>query len=1070
MSQAPITPVTLRGAAGELAGWQAEPPAEVAARGTVLLVPGFTGSKEDFEGMLPLLAAAGYRAVAYDQRGQWQSEGPEDVSGYTMADFVGDLQGVVDQISPDAPIHLVGHSFGGYVSRVAVVERPGRFRSFTLLASGPSSVEDIDFPPPQLVAQLVESGGQELIWQQMSAALFESGHTPPPERMEFLHRRILQTKRDNILGILHCMTEPPLKDPAALRDSGVPLLVAYGDTNDLWAPAVHEKFARALGAETVVFPGSGHVPNEDVPDKVCAALETFWKGTGMTDIDTLLAKLDLPAKIRLISGANFFRFAGEDSIGLAEMPVSDGPSGVRGEQWDERDPSVSLPSGTALAATWDRELLGEIGALIAAEARRKDVYAVLGPTINLHRSPLGGRHFECFSEDPMLTAEIADAYVRAVQAHGVSACPKHYVANDSETERFTTDVLADERTLRELYLYPFERSVAAGAWMIMAAYNSVNGVTMTENDLLDEPLKGEWGFDGVVVSDWTAVRSTAGAAKGTDLAMPGPWELWGAPLEQAVRTGEVPESAIDEKVRRILRFAVRVGALQGSPQPVPPVTDDAAQRLVREAAAKAMVLARNDGILPLGRPARVALLGSAAAEPRFMGGGSATVIPAHTTSPLEGLSEVLPVVHTPGVHLSDAMIPVPVELVTDPATGTAGLSLRYFDGDTVLDTEHRAAGSLMLFGNPNAARATAIELHGSLRADTAGEWRIGFAGVGDMTLSLDGEQVLTDTVLPEGTDPVELLLNPPQRFVTRDLAEGQQVEVLVRMVPAGGFPALGLTCAVGRPRRAADEEFAAAVELARTSEVAVVVVGTTEQIESEGYDRTTLALPGRQDELVAAVAAVNPRTIVVVNSGSPVEMPWRDDVAAVLLTWFPGQEFGAALADVLTGAREPGGRLPTTWPKAMADVPVLNTKPGADHTLPYTEGIHIGYRAWLKSGVAPAYPFGHGLGYTTWALDDLTVSGRTATVTVRNTGARRGRQVLQAYLSREHSAVDRPVRWLSGFAVVEADAGESVTATIELPKRSFQHWTDAGWAVEPGVFTLHVGTSVTDLPLTAEIG
>ncbi|GAB3204122.1 beta-glucosidase [Nocardia tengchongensis] len=791
----------------------------------------------------------------------------------------------------------------------------------------------------------------------------------------------------------------------------------------------------------------------------------------MTDaIDDLLAKLDLPAKIRLISGAGFFRFAGDESIGLAEMPVSDGPSGVRGEQWDERDPSVSLPSGTALAATWDRDLLTDIGALIAAEARRKDVYAVLGPTINLHRSPLGGRHFECFSEDPMLTAEIADAYVRAVQAHGVSACPKHYVANDSETERFTADVVADERTLRELYLYPFERSVEAGAWMVMAAYNSVNGATMTENDLLDEPLKGEWGFDGVVVSDWTAVRSTAGAAKGNDLAMPGPWELWGAPLEHAVRDGEVPESAIDDKVRRILRFAERVGALRGTPTPVPAFGEDAARQLVREAASLAMVLATNDGTLPLREPARVALLGSAAAEPRFMGGGSATVIPTHTTSPLQGLSEVLPVVHTPGVHLSENMIPVPLDLVTDPETGEPGLRLRYLDGDTVLASEHRGAGNLMLFGNPNAVQAKTIELRGRLRADLAGEWRIGFAGVGALTLTLDGEQVLDETVLPDGADPVEMLLNPPQRFVTRTLAAGEEVEVLVRMAPGGGFPAMGITCAVGRPRRSDDEEFAAAIELACTSDVAVVVVGTTEQIESEGFDRTTLRLPGRQDELVAAVAAANPRTVVVVNSGSPVEMPWRDDVAAVLLAWFPGQEFGSALADVLTGAAEPGGRLPTTWPKTIDDVPVLNTKPELDNALPYSEGIHIGYRAWLKSGVAPAYPFGHGLGYTTWELDELTVSGRTATVTVRNTGARAGRQVVQAYLSRPDSAVDRPVRWLAGFAVVEAGAGESVTATVELPKRSFEHWTEQGWVVEPGSFTLHVGTSVTALPLTAEIG
>lgn len=325
--------------------------------------------------------------------------------------------------------------------------------------------------------------------------------------------------------------------------------------------------------------------------------------------------------------------------------------------------------------------------------------------------------------------------------------------------------------------------------------------------------------------------------------------------------------------------------------------------------------------------------------------------------------------------------------------------------------------------------------------------------------------------MPDGADPVEMLLNPPQRWVTRTLAEGDELDVLIELAPVldSGLPAMGLTFAVGRPRRAADEEFAAAVELARTSEVAVVVVGTTEQIESEGFDRKDLRLPGRQDELVAAVAAVNPRTIVVVNSGSPVEMPWRDDVAAVLLTWFPGQEFGSALADVLTGAAEPGGRLPTTWPKALTDVPVVDTKPAADNSLPYTEGIHIGYRAWLKSGVAPAYPFGHGLGYTTWELSDVTVTGHTATVTVRNTGDRTGRQVVQAYLSRPGSAVDRPVRWLSGFDLVEAAAGETVTATIDLPERSFQHWTDQGWVVEPGAFTLHIGTSVADLPLTAQI-
>ncbi|MGS2811358.1 alpha/beta fold hydrolase [Nocardia sp. MW-W600-9] len=276
-TEAPIESITLRGGGGALAGWEVTPPVGTPNLGTVVLVPGFTGSKEDFEFLLPPLAAAGYRAVAYDQRGQWQSEGPDDTAGYTMADFVADLHGVVDQVSPDAPVHLVGHSFGGYVSRVTVVETPARFRSLTLLASGPSSVEDIKFPPPQLVAQVVESAGQEFLWQQMSDAMAAAGQTPSPERAEFLHSRLVQTKKANILGILRCMETPPLADPAALRDAGVPLLVAYGDTNDLWDPEVHEKFARQLQARTAVYPGVGHVPNEDVPAQVTADLVNFWK-------------------------------------------------------------------------------------------------------------------------------------------------------------------------------------------------------------------------------------------------------------------------------------------------------------------------------------------------------------------------------------------------------------------------------------------------------------------------------------------------------------------------------------------------------------------------------------------------------------------------------------------------------------------------------------------------------------------------------------------------------------------------------------------------------------------------
>ncbi|HSR24178.1 MAG TPA: glycoside hydrolase family 3 N-terminal domain-containing protein, partial [Candidatus Eisenbacteria bacterium] len=397
-----------------------------------------------------------------------------------------------------------------------------------------------------------------------------------------------------------------------------------------------------------------------------------------TPIDLLLARLDLRQKIRLISGADFWSTHAEPAVGLRRLVLSDGPSGVRGERWDERDPSISLPCGTALAATWDPELVVRIGALVAAEARRKGVDVVLGPTINLHRSPLGGRHFEAFSEDPLLTGAIAAAYVAAVQSHGVGACPKHFVANDSETDRLTVDVRVDERTLREVYLAPFERVVAAGAWLVMAAYNGVNGATMTASPLLRRPLKSEWAFDGVVVSDWTAVRSTDAAAGGTDLAMPGPAPLWGEPLEAAVRSGAVEESAIDDKVCRLLRLAARVGALEPGASPVTPDHPDA-PGLVREAAARAMVLLRNEGgLLPLDASGlrTIAVLGPNAATARIQGGGSATVVPARVVDPLSGLRAALggraSVRHAVGALSRHGLGPVDASCLAGP-----GLRIRF---------------------------------------------------------------------------------------------------------------------------------------------------------------------------------------------------------------------------------------------------------------------------------------------------------------------------------------------------------------------------------------------------------
>jgi beta-glucosidase len=711
---------------------------------------------------------------------------------------------------------------------------------------------------------------------------------------------------------------------------------------------------------------------------------------------------------------------------------------------------------------------------------------LLAPTVNLHRAPNGGRHFECLSEDPLLTGRIGAAYVRGLQAEGVGATVKHFVANDSETERFTLDARVDERTLRELYLAPFEAIVAdARPWAVMAAYNGVNGFTMTESPMVREVLKDEWGFDGVVMSDWYAGRSTEAAGNaGLDLVMPGPTGPWGDALVQAVRDGRVSEAAVDDKVLRILVLAARVGALEGIDPAGPPASPWSQAEVaaeLRATAAAGFVLTRNEGaLLPLSRAdlRRVAIVGPNAAVARTLGGGSATVFPPYAVSPLEGLRAALgpgvEVQHAPGVRAHTRIAAATPEMIDDA-------EVRFLAANgSVLGSELRRTGTFTWLGSYGEGVPTnevaAVEVHARLRAAAAGEHVVGASGLGRQRLTLDGEVAFdVQLELPPGADPAEGHMRPPQHGVAVALDEGQEVELVLHHVPpvAGAdtsFAVAGTAFQINvePPHASDDEELERAVAAATAADVAIVVVGTTEEVESEGFDRESLALPGRQDELVRRVVHANPRTVVVVNAGAPALLPWADEVPAVLLTWFPGQEFGHALADVVLGDAEPGGRLPTTWPASTDGLP--STRP-VDGTLSYDEGIFVGYRAYDRDGRTPLYPFGHGLGYTSWEYVDLASDAEGVQVTVRNMGARRGRQVAQVYASRPDSEVERPPRWLVGFASAEVDPGDEATLRIALSARSFAHWEVAAgaWRVEPGTFRLSTGPSSAEQGLVTEL-
>jgi len=745
--------------------------------------------------------------------------------------------------------------------------------------------------------------------------------------------------------------------------------------------------------------------------------------------------MDLESKVRLLSGMDGWALPNG-------IVMSDGPIGVRGVQWVGSDPSIALPSPTALAATWDVELAREVGRLLGQEARRKGVHVLLAPTVNLHRSPLGGRHFEAYSEDPLLTGAIGAAYVKGVQDQGVAATVKHFVANDSETDRFTVDVRVSEKVLRELYLAPFETIVReGGVWAVMSAYNQVNGVTMTENAWLQRDiLKGEWGFDGVIISDWFAARDTvATMLGGLDIAMPAAGSPWGEELVAAVTRGEVPESLIDDAVQRVQLLTQRVSA-----PPDLPLIDGRA--LAREVAARSFVLLSNrDNLLPLQPKGKIAVIGALARDARVLGGGSAMVFPERVVSPLEGLRGRADVTYAVG---ADPRGQLP------PAHGPQWTGLRAsFHG-----TSHTVP-LLSGFGKwmelpVEADLVTSVEISGTLTAETTGTHQLAIRGVGAFTLSANGSVLFDGEIEPDSADFAQAFLAPPERRFPLPLQAGESVAVSLRQ--RGGAALMSLTLGYGEPAGTPDEMLEEAVRVAAEADIAVVVVGTTEEVESEGFDRTTLTLPGRQDELVSRVAAANPRTVVVVNAGSPVEMPWADDVAAVLLTWFPGQEAGHALADVLFGDSEPGGRLPTTWPVRAADCPVLSTTP-VDGTLSYGEGIFIGYRAWQRSSIKPRFAFGHGLGYTTWKCSTLDTKDGHAIVTMRNTGDRPGREVVQVYVSPSTPDPSLPERWLAGFATVHAEPGESVTVDVPLSERAFQAWEDGAWRTVEGPFTYSLG-------------
>ena len=806
------------------------------------------------------------------------------------------------------------------------------------------------------------------------------------------------------------------------------------------------------------------------------------------DILARVATLTLPEKVELLTGKTHWRtYAAR--VGLRELVMSDGPTGIRGEEEDPSERSLSLPCPSAVAATWDTGLAEQAASIHGAEARRHHVDIILAPVVNIQRTPVGGRHFEFQSEDPLLSGDMACAVIGGIQGEGVGTCVKHFVGNESETMRTQYLSRIAPRPLREVYLAPFERAVKdAHAWSIMASYNRLDdGVeaapAVAHHRLLTGILKDEWGYDGEVVSDWTATKTTVEPALGgLDLVMPGPAGPWSAgQLLAAVQRGDVAEAFIDDKVARLLLLASRVGGLDGYDAPLPRrlVKPEDEAGVVRLVAARAVVvLSDATGALPVPDPASVksvAVVGPNAVDMYIQGGGSALVAPGGVHTALDAFGEAFPnAAVRVAAGASSRVTPLVADpsTVTDPVTGQPGVHMQALavDGAVLLE-ETRGETDIFWFDLPGEAKR--VRLTADLTLAEAGEHVVGLGAPGAQRFSVNG------TLAYESHDetPAGLVFlrsenrNPPFHTVAVEGPGVAHLEIEVQHFADSDWNSFVRAVIYHEtPQPTPEQQIADAVALVRDADLAVVVVGTNEAVESEGFDRGNLDLPGHQNELVEAVLDARPDAVIAVNAGAPVVLPWLERANTVLWTWFSGQEGARSLADVLSGRTEPTGRLPWTLPASYGDVPVPDGLPvGDDLLIDYTEGIHVGYRGWLRAGKQPARPFGFGLGWTTWRYGNPVVSQDGDDVTVRvevtNTGPRAGHETVQAYLEAlGETAVERPVRWLAGFTGVDAGPGQTVTATVTIRQRAFETWDDntKAWVAPPGKYRVVVAHDLLD--------
>ncbi|WP_081680868.1 glycoside hydrolase family 3 C-terminal domain-containing protein [Cellulomonas sp. URHD0024] len=835
-------------------------------------------------------------------------------------------------------------------------------------------------------------------------------------------------------------------------------------------------FRRAAAAAVAAFSVLAAATLVAAPAAVAAGEP--WTNTSLTPearADLLVAAMTTAEKLTMLHGGTSCGYAGcidaNTRLGIPALHLQDGPVGPG----DGFTGVTQLAAPVAGAATWDTALMRQYGDVIGAEQKGKGTNVQLGPTVNIIRDPRWGRAFESFGEDPYLAGQIGVADIQGVQGQGVMAQVKHYVANNQESNRMGVNAVVGDRAMREIYTPAFEAAVKGGVDSAMCSYNLINGPYACESaPTLNGILKGDLGFKGFVTSDWGATHSTvASATNGLDMEMPDA-RFFGGPLTTAVNNGQVSMATINDKVKRITTSMFRRGLFDRAPvgSTGAVVTTPAHVAVARQVATQGSVLLKNaNGVLPFTSATKnVAVIGSGGGSgAMYQGGGSANVNPSGTVSPLDGLraraGSAVNVTYAPGSGGSDGALPAIDTSYLTPVSGTGhGLTVDYFNNTTqaspTASTRVEPAVDYSWNGSAPVAGLGGVNWSGrwtgKVTPPTTGTYTFSLTSDDGSRLFVNGQKIVDMWNAQASTT----------RTGTINLTAGQAVTIQVDYFQAGGGSNLTLGWQVaGQSLR--DQ----AIATARTADVAVVFAN---KFESEGSDVGDIELPAAQNQLIADVAAANPNTVVVVNSGSAVTMPWAGSVRGIVEAWYPGQDYGNALASLLFGDSSFSGKLPVTFPKSLADVPANTAAqfPGTS-TVQYSEGINVGYRWYDSKAIAPAFPFGFGLSYTTFGYGNLTVgapdgAGNVAvSFDVTNTGTRAGAEVAQVYVTQPSAAGEAP-RNLRGFSRIQLNPGQTQRATVTLDARSFQYWAGS-WTKAPGTQTVSVGSSSRDIRLTGTV-